>query len=250
MKKIIIGLVLILCLCGCGKRVNENVKEPEKNIEIRDINEDEKNILMKEIDDLEYLDYYAKSFKVNELTNQEVLQFIFYLYKDNIANDINFSSLEEYLGNYLDFPLEPENILCNTHFNILGGSDYLYLYSIYDDTYSLNENHNYHPKNGFGSDVFNKYVSGKVEGDKYIVRVNKAFSSILNENRSYNESFYRSYNEASSKENKLFDATYNGSYNKNILKEMEAFDDLYIYEYTFKKVNDKYLLVSYEINPK
>ena len=114
----------------------------------------------------------------------------------------------------------------------------------------INENHNYHPKNGFGSDVFNKYVSGKVEGDKYIVRVNKAFSSILNENRSYNESFYRSYNEASSKENKLFDTTYNGSYNKDILKEMEAFDDLYIYEYTFKKVNDKYLLVSYEINPK
>lgn len=249
-KRIFIIILLLLIITGCGKRKNENVVEEKKEIEIREVSEEEQNVIMKEIDELEYLDYYSKSFKVNELTNQEVLQFIYYLYKDNVSNSINFKALEEYLGNYMEFPLEPDNVLCNTHFNRLGGSDYIYLYNIYNDNYEENKNHYMHPRDGFGSDVFNKYVSGKVEGNKYTIRVYKVFSSILNENRDYNVSFYRSYKDSSNKENSVFKTTYNGRYAINIEEEMNKYDDLYIYEYIFKKENDKYLLVSYEINPK
>ncbi len=249
-KKLLIILLLILIITGCGKRKNENVVEEKKEIEIREINEAEQEALMNKIEELKQLDYNAKSFKVNELTNQEVLQFIFYKYRDNVSKSIDFKSLEAYLDNYMEFPLEPENILCMTHFNRLGGSDYIYLYNIYDESFEDNKNHFSHPNNGYGSDIFNKYVSGKVEGDKYIIRVYKVFSSILNEQRDYNVSFYRSYKDAEKKENKLFNTTYNGRYAIDIEKEMDKYDDLYVYQYTFKKVDDKYLLVSYEINPK
>ncbi len=251
MKKIwIICILFLLLLTGCGKRNVESVKEKEVEVVVRNVNDEEKEFFIQRIEELKYLDYYSKSFKVNELSNQEVLQFIYYLYKDNISNNIHFKDLEQYLNNYMEFPLEPENILCNTHFNRLGGSDYLYLYSIYDDSYGDNPNHLMHPKNGFGSDIYNQYISGKVENDIYTIRVYKVFSSLLNEVRDYNVSFYRTYKDASNKENAVFQTTYTGKYARDISKEMTKYDDLYVYQYVFKKVDNQYLLVSYEIDAK
>ena len=139
----------------------------------------------------------------------------------------------------MDFPLEPENILCNTHFNILDGSDYRYLYNIYTEKYEVNSKHVNHIDTGFGSDVLTEYIDGKVEGDYYIVEVYKVFSDIYGTG---GNSYYSTYNYASLKEK----AIYSG--NKEELWKKVDRTLLSKYVYKFIKENDTYLLKEYEIN--
>lgn len=232
-RKIIIVFLILLFVVGCGRK-KENVIE-DNSVSVRELTSDEEKALLKRVDELIYLDYLGKSFKVTDLTNQEVLQFIYSLYG---VDNVTFKTLEEHLSDYLDFPLEPENILCNTHFNILDGSDYRYLYNIYNDKYEINTKHVHHADIGFGADVYNKYVSGKVEGEYYYIEVYKLFSDLYGTGGS---SYYSTYNNASLKEKALYTGKGDmwSSVDETLLNK---------YTYRFIKNGDNYILKEYEIN--
>lgn len=233
-KKIMLFLLLLVILCACSRKTSEK----EATVETRDLKAEEVDVLQEEVNDLKYLDFYEKSFETIELSNQEVLRFIFDLYTSKNGNvDVNYWKLEEFLDNYMDFPLEPENILCETHFNILGKSDYLYLLDIDSWVYYLNESHEEHNLEGFRTNIYNYYVSGEVTNNLYKVSFYKMFGSLYNEENTY----YFSYTDAHNRQNGV------------VLSSEEQMQELFlnkderlqVYVYTFLNVDGKYLLDSY-----
>jgi len=236
-KKVIIVLLLLLVVCSCSLK-DEEVSNEE---EVRDLTTQEIEDLTAIVEDLKYLDYYEKSFETIELSNQEVLRFIFDLYTTkNDSLDVTFTELEEALESYMDFPLEPENILCETHFNILGKSDYLYLLDIDTWKYYLNDKHESHSTLGFRTEVYNYFVSGEVVNNKYVVTFYKVFGSLYSEDGIY----YFNYTEAANRVDGI------------VLSSDEQIQELFLnkderlqsFTYTFEKDDDNYLLVSYAIN--
>lgn len=250
MKKkitIIIIILLSICLFGCQKEEQNEAIE----IEEKQLTETEQDNLMTFIDQLTYLDYLNKSFKVNELSNQEVLQFTYdYFSKRGTITNLEFKTLQEYADTYLDFALEPENILCVTHFNKVGGSDYLYLYNIDNGKYTKNEEHETHSNNNFYSDVYNNYISGSKKGTTYTVKVTKAFSDLTEDTTKSSVNFYENYEDAKNSQNKIFTLTYNTyqkTYSKDPLESLTSLESLTTYTYTFKLVDDHYVFISYTI---
>lgn len=250
MKKkitIIIIILLSICLFGCQNEEQNEAVEIEKE----QLTETEQDNLMTFIDQLTYLDYLNKSFKVNELSNQEVLQFTYdYFSKRGTITNLEFTTLQEYADTYLDFALEPENILCVTHFNKVGGSDYLYLYNIDNGKYTENKEHETHSNSNYYSDVYNNYLSSSKKGTTYTVKVNKAFSDLTSDKTSTKVNFYATYEDAKEKQNKLFTLTYNTyqkTYSENPEEALVKEEDLVVYTYTFKLVDDHYVFISYTI---
>ena len=114
MKKIwlIMFLGIVILLGGCAKQNEETKKEEVKERELEIL---EKEALLKNIDDLEYFDYLGESFRVADLNNQDVLQFVYELVGD--LDNKKFSELESIVGKYLNYSIEPENIICKTRIN-------------------------------------------------------------------------------------------------------------------------------------
>jgi len=246
MKKKLLILFLFLSIFivgGCKKK--EEPKKEEVN-EIRVLKEEEINTLMEKIEDLYYFDINpAKSFKTSELTNQEVLLWSIGL---EDADGVLFSDLEKLALDYLDFSLEPENVLCMTHSNILGTSDYRYLYDVDTKKFVKNDNHAKHSESGYYAYVINKYVSSSYENGDYIITVSKIFSDtdrIINANSDslVKRDWYKTYQDAKNKKNPVM--------SKSDYKKAEEFfnkNGAYKkYTYTFKLKNGNYVLKSYVI---
>lgn len=244
MKKIwlIMFLGIVILLGGCAKQNEETKKEEVKERELEIL---EKEALLKNIDDLEYFDYLGESFRVADLNNQDVLQFVYELVGD--LDNKKFSELESIVGKYLNYSIEPENIICKTHYNISNSSEDLYLYDSNTDTYLSNSSHLGHGSGGFRTYVFNKFISGKTNGDVYEVVVSKVFSSILGDVASDNDvyDYYSSYKDAVSGINSLFSSKYDNVL--NLLNSGDYDNKLVKYKYTFKLKNGNYLLTNYEI---
>lgn len=246
MKKrlfVILLLIIVLIISGCGKK-KEEVKKEVVN-DIRELKEEEIDNLMSRIEALYYFDINpAKSFKTSELTNQEVLLWASY----NIDMvGMEFGELESSAKEYLNFSLEPENILCMTHFNILDSSDYIYLYDVSSKTFVKNDNHSNHKKTGYYSFVINKYKESKYENGNYIVKVYKLFSDTsytgsLNNMMKFN--WFRSYSDAKSNKDSLISGD---AY--TVKEKFDSIDSskLIEYTYTFKLKDNRYVLYSYEI---
>jgi hypothetical protein len=254
-KKIVIVFFLIisLFLFGCEKKKKENVEE--EKVEIRDLTEDEKTTLLEKVDALYYFDINpAKSFKVSDLTNQEVL--LWAVYDTDIIN-IPFADFEKKAADYLDFSLEPENILCMTHSNILGASDYLYLYNVNDKNFIKNVSHVEHSNKGYYSFVINSYVNSTYQNGDFIVWINKLFTDTdLTVYSSVNtaivpsakRNWYTNYADAKNKTNAFLQGK-NYDEAKELLDVKDA-EGLVTYKYTFKLKNGNYVLKSYEIEQK
>ncbi len=252
MKKTVLFLMLFVSLflmVGCKKKEEEKPKPEEVEVDdVRDLREVEINRLMERIDDLYYFDINpAKSFKTSELTNQEVL-----LWAADVMGNLNgadYSDLEKLANDYLDFSLEPENILCMTHSNILGSSDYTYLYDVETRKYVRNDHHASHSVGGFYSDVANKYAESKYENGNYIISVYKIFSETNyypEASKQIKREYYNSYSDAKSKNDNI---VAHGLKPEDAKKKIEEIDvsKLKKYTYTFGLKNDNFILKSYTI---
>ena len=250
-KTIIVILIIgcILFISGCGKKEEEKVKQKEAEPEdIRDLREVEINNLLERIDDLYYFDINpAKSFKTSELTNQEVL-----LWAADVIGNLNgasYSDLEELAKDYLDFSLEPENILCMTHSNILGSSDYTYLYDVETKKYVKNDHHASHQIGGFYSDVANRYAESRYENGNYIISVYKIFSETNyypGASAQVKREYYNSYSEAKSKSNNIVAHRLKPEEAEEKIKEIDV-SKLKKYTYIFGLKDGNFVLKSYEI---
>lgn len=246
-KKLFIFLLLFisLLLVGCGKKKPPVVEE--KKDEVRELTEEEIDFLMNRVGELSFFDINpAKSFKVNDLTNQEVL-----LWATSNVNvlETSFADLEKKALDYLDFSLEPEPILCMTHSNVLGTSDYLYLYNVSEKNFIKNVGHVAHNEDGFYSYVLNRYDSSRLENDNYIITVYKLFSDTnarygLSTDSTFERNWYSSYVDAKYKQNSL--ARGNNEKAQADLNSMGT-EKLIKYTYTFKMKNNNYILKNYEI---
>jgi len=242
MKKKLLILFLFLSMfmvVGCKKK--EEVKPKVEN-EIRDLTDVEIEELMARIGGLHYFDINpAKSFKTSELTNQEVLLWAFEQKKS--YDEIKFEDLEKLASKYLDYSLEPENILCMTHFNILGPSDYSYLYIPASKTFEKNKNHTAHKITGYYSWVIDSYRESKYENGNYIIKVSKLFSDTSNTGGIENYTKYdwfKSYNDAKNNTNPIVK-------NETAYKVKADNSKLNTYTYTFVLKNGNYVLKSYVI---
>lgn len=252
MKKVVLFFVFILSLfliVGC----EDSPKDNEEKNKSREVTKDEKEKLVNIIDKMKYLDYYGKSFEVKDLTNQEALRASYNIYTSIYPNgELKFSKIEEVADNYLGFSLEPEHILCDTHFNILGASDYILLYDSKKDEFVDNDSHLGHGGGGFTTAVYNRFVSGTVLEDVYTIKVYKLFSDLTSDVMDETSYYYSSYSNAQKEVNKLFKTTYNFETNRfdkdpqNVLDNMDT-DDLIIYTYTFILDDGNYVLDEYKI---
>ena len=249
MKKKLLILFLFLSMfmiVGCGKK-KEEVKEKPKD-EIRELKETEIEELTNRIDAFYYFDINpAKSFKTSELTNQEVL--LWASFKEYV-DGTDFSKYETYAKEYLDFSLEPEDILCMTHSNILGTSDYLYKYDVNTKKYIENKEHVKHSETGYYAYVYNKYLSSQFKNGEYIITFGKLFSDtdvVYSNNVDYTikRNWYKSYSDAKAKKNPVI-TNYNNTKAEEYLKTLDE-KDLVKYTYTFKIKDGNYVLKSYEI---
>ena len=245
--KILFILLFLLTLCGCKKKEDEKEKI-EPVVKVRDLSEEEINKLAKNVDDLIYFDINpAKSFKTSDLTNQEVL---LWAVGFGDASGVEFKEYENKAKDYLDYSLEPEPILCMTHYNILGSSDYKYVYDVESKKFVLKSDHSNHSDIGYYAYVYNKYISSSYNDGDYIITFGKLFSET---NAVINASFdagrkrnwFVSYGDAKSGNNPVVKNMDNNQI-KEYLNKMDS-NLLVKYTYTFKQKDDKFVLKSYEI---
>lgn len=247
---VVFSLALLFFVSGCSNDKNNEHKDDVTN-QSRNMTEEEKEKIMQVIDDLTYLDFYGKSFKTTDLTNQEVLQFVYEYLGD--VDGMSFIELESVASKYLNFSLEPENIICASHFNISLSSEDLYIYDGSTGKYYYNPEHLGHGKGGIRTYVLNKYVSSKVNDDTYEVVVYKIFSDILDD-VSYSDmkmNFYSSYNDSANKKNVLFSDTYDNAekYFADLIEEGKLIEYKYIFKLNNNN-NNNYILNKYEIGEK
>ncbi len=246
MKKIILLLIVFfIILTGCSND-GDKIDEKKDNTNYREMTSGEQEKLLNIIDDLQYFDFLGKSFRVADLNNQDVLQFTYELLGD-LLNGKKFAEIETLVSKYLNYSVEPENVICRTHYNVSLSSEDLYLYNSKTDSYSYNSNHLGHGGGGFRTYVVNRYVSSKVTDNTYEIIVYKGFSDLLGDvstdETEYN--FYATYDDAVEQKNPLFKALPSDASAK--LEEYDKTDNLVEYKYTFKLKNENYLLTDYEI---
>lgn len=244
-KKIVLLICLFFSLClvtGCDSGKKDETK---MEVSTRELESTELSDLMTIIDDLTYMDFYNKDIVPRNLTNQEVLRIAYEIVKkkDN-SGGISFNTLEDVAMKYLGFSLEPENLNCDTHFNIQdsGGADVL-VYDVDTGIYKNNSKHVNHSTRGVQTKVYNEYVEGYVVDDIYTIVVYKVFSELISNNYNSKLNYYLTYNDANNDTNVLFNTSDPAgeldSINKSILAE---------YTYEFKLKDNNYVLVSYKIN--
>lgn len=238
-KKVLISILILVLLLvsGCGEKVQDNFARPK--VEKEELVEQEISFLMDRIENLKYIDFYGKSFKSSELTNQEILQVLNNTYDE--LDNVSFKELESKALSYFNYYLNPEDILCDTHTYLYSNSDYLYKYDALDKVFKFNTSHTGHKVVGVETKVINKYVDSYKEDDTYTIVVYKVFSELVNSDNSNYSNYYRSYNDAILKSNLLF-------VSNNPENEIDNYtDELVKYTYTFVKNEDNYYLSKYMI---
>ena len=244
-KKLFILVIMLFSLfivTGCNK---EEEKE-EVKVSNRELTEDEKSDLLNIIEKLKYMDYYNKDIIPRDLTNQEALRIsyeILALEGKVGSGKLEFSTLEETAMNYLGFSLEPENLVCDTHYNIQddGGADIM-LYNIESGVYTSNSKHLGHGAGGLRTEVYNNYVEGYENDGTYTIVVNKIFSEVLGDVIDTKKTYYATYGDASGYKNELFEATM-----IDANKFLEYKDSMVKYTYKFVLKDNHYVLSSYKI---
>lgn len=245
-NKLVILVIMFFSLfliTGCNK---EEAEEKKVETSSRELTENEKKDMLNVVDKLKYMDYYNKDIIPRDLTNQEALRIsyeILALEEKVMPGKLKFSDLEKTAMNYLGFILEPENLVCDTHYNIQdkAGADIL-IYNIETGVYSYNSKHLGHGAGGLRTEVYNNYVEGYEKDGVYTIVVNKIFSDIKGDINEDESNYYATYKDSSNYENKLFTA---GMVDNKKFSEYK--DDLVKYTYKFILKDNNYVLSSYKI---
>lgn len=232
-------LLILLLLSGCNDKVS--MGDNNDKVVREELLKEEESLLLDRIENLKYIDFYGKSIKISNLTNQEILQILNSTYAD--LDNISFNELEEKAKSYFNYYLNPEDILCDTHTYLYGIGEYLYNYDSINRVYKFNTNHTGHKEVGIETKVFNHLLESYKEGDKYYIVLNKVFSELINSDNSNYSNYYSNYMDAVARNNVLF------STNSNVDDEIVKYlDVLNRYTYTFIKNDDTYYLYEYKIN--
>lgn len=229
-------ILMVLVIVGCEGEKNNNGYKKETVVK-ENLSKDEESFLLDRIDNLKYIDFYGKSLKTQDLTNQEILQIINSTYSD--LNNVSFNEIENKAIAYFNYYVNPEDILCDTHNYLFTTSEYLYNYDSDLKGYKFNTSHTGHKEVGVKTDVINKLKESYKENNIYTLVLYKAFSEILNSDNSNINNYYRNYLDAVNKSNLLFVGK--NEFDKNI-------EQLSTYTYTFVKKDDNYYLKEYRIN--
>lgn len=246
MKKAYVIFILLISLFLIGG-CSTNIKDEETvKVEKRELAENEKSSLMEVINKLAYMDYYNKDVVPRNMANQEILRLsyeILALEGKVASGELNFSDLENVAMNYFGYGLEPENLVCDTHYNIqdAGGADIM-IYNVETGVYTNNSNHLGHGSGGLRTEVYNNYVEGDYTDGTYTIVVNKLFSGLLGEPYDSKLSYYATYGDAINSKNELFKSNM-----IDLNKFNEYQDKLVKYTYTFQLKDDNYVLTSYKI---
>lgn len=211
----------------------DNLKEELKTLE--------KTSITKRVDNLEPADWLGKSFKTEDLTNDELLRLGFSIFgpvKNFGFLDITFENLNRtYIKGF--FGREdgiPKDITCSC-------GKVIATYNSSNDTYTWDDEFHYL---NHKSNVYNEIVDMYKIEDKYIVKTYKIFSDIMMNSSTSEYNFYNTYNAAVNEENKLFIV----SNEEEFTSALESLDNSkkVLYTLTFKKISGTYKLINYEMN--
>lgn len=200
---------------------------------------------------------------VEELSNQEKLYILFYSNIDYLSNidEITSEIVDDYFKNNYNTTVKHENIMCSMDLN---ETDNCYLYD--EDKHIYVENFPsesvketilgmYHNRS-----LYSKITEYKQENDTYILTKYELYTNPCYSNCHNSTAYFSNVRDANLNENPLITTEENYTdeeifaYNKNKLYGLILENNFEIYResmfrntYTFKKVDDHYILASYHI---
>lgn len=239
----ILLIVMMFFIVGCTK---ENVDGEKVIVENKELTDEQINDLMNRVNDLKYMDYYNKYIVPRNLTNQEALRISYEILVGEgkaQSGKLKFADLERVALSYLGFSLEPENLICDTHYNIQdgGGADIM-IYNVDSGIYYTNTKHLGHTGGGLRTEVYNSYFDGNESNGVYTIIVKKIFSELLGDAVYSKLNYYASYDDSAYKRNVLFvsDDVQEDDFDKYS-------DKLINYTYKFVLKDGNYVLTEYKI---
>lgn len=240
-KKIWVGLMLMVAcfgLAGCGNE--EETEKDNDKVEKVVLKEDKEAELSALVEELTPVDYLGKSFNVSELTNDELLVLGLYLYDPKSVENTKADSAT-FIGNNVSkyfgvTDLEYTDVTCLCDIAI----------SAYDeekDEYSWTTKYHY---TKHIAEPYMEVVEAYQEGEDYVIEVYKVFPDEAQNVSKKELNYYATYTDAANEENVLFTITDEADFETALAEVTE--EQKVTYTYTFKLVDDNYVLVSYKIN--
>lgn len=211
-----------------------NLKEELDMIEKHSIEMSIKNMIP--------VDQIAKSFNVDELTNEELLRYGYFLLGPNknygFEHRISLEELNKYhVAKFWQKEAVADDIYCSC-----GEKIATYNETTKEYTWNDQEFHYLDHKSKTFNEVKEFY---KIE-DTYIAEIYKIFPDLLMNSSTTKFNFYATYNDAEKQENALFTVTNENDFTKEVEKLEDSKKVLYILK--FKREGSFLRLVSYEIN--
>ena len=253
-KWIIVGIILIIgILVGIGgyaivdnfkdNNTQKNKEQNEEKVPLKDLSEKEISDLMDIANELSFIDLNDEDLEENyKIDNQYLLDFAlrnlsgpYTLYDD----EYNLDDINKVTNKYFGISITPENVLCPQD------GEVLFIYNSKTKKFTRNEGHGGHGLSMML--VENLYQSGGSNGDIYTLKVKKAFSEGFDIDGPYY--YYATYKDAAYMNNPVFEVIYNNNFEaikpiSELAKENE--DKLNEFTYTFKKLENNYVLLTYK----
>lgn len=205
------------------------------------LTEEETEDLLAIIEKIEPIDFLGKSFKTEELTNDEMLRLTYDIFGAQEygivgieGNYFRESIAKEYFG-YDN--LEMTDMIC-------GCGATLATYDADQDQYSWDGTfHNYEAHT---CDVYNEYLEAYKLEEQYIVSAYKLFPDLIENSSTDTIHFYVTYEDAKNQQ----DAVVTAANEEELTEALASIDpaELVIYTYFFEKdAQDRFILVEYSI---
>lgn len=263
MNKKLVFIIAIICLAlgsiatyfvtkesfKCPECKETKCEEVEKEeITTKEIfkNEDSKTYesLLSIIKDTSNLEYLDKNFKVEDLTNSEMLRFSINFIEERYDREFTLNEINKVSLKYFGRRVEGEDIPCPVENNVL-----LFIYDKETKLFKLNKSHGGHGGSGIYSPiVLNRIINIENENNIYTVKVKKAFSLQLND-IGIEEEYYKTYGDAFNSNNPVFNITAEEIEKDEFIAETKfnklPENKLLTYTYVFEKKDDSFILKSY-----
>lgn len=261
----ILGTYTFMCKDKCEtvseNKQNEEEKEGNNTESKEEGNKEEESSylsdyerLVKRIDELAKIEYFNKNFKVEELSNYELLTIVPQNIKDAYSYGFSLEDANKITKKFYGVEVTGEDIFCEADENV---KEFIYdalkKYFVYNN--DIEGAHSGHGVEGkYNPSVLNRIVHIDVQDNLYIVEVKKAFN-IATGHTGYFTDYYRTYADALNKQNVLFDlelpngAKINDEINNYFVEaEFNSIDNNRLVSYTYefeKREDNNFILKSY-----
>ena len=267
MGKTILIIILLLALLGAlgyiaydkvmVKESKESVKTEKKKEEVKEENLDEvATVLLNKINNykLDLLDVYGNNITVSSIPTIEQLDTMyFYLVEKNSNNAETLNMTKSVVDDYFNSvygitPTEYPNITCKVD----GVIEYIFDNS--KQAYVFNDKVVAHAHGGYGNKSLTQLVTNiKKDNDIYVIDVAKLFAGSMLDTAAGHYYSDGQCTKILTEFDQFFGADTTGEYDtSSAINYFQSNKDKYKnnkpqYRYTFKKDNDNYILVKYEI---